>query len=375
MRNFAAQTRTQMKEMQFVALVLMTLLTMKLLVLPRRAASSTSLSRARWLMAGGTALLGVHFLLQYRLGLREMGVTQAVMLNLFLFIPASWLMQMAVIYLQRQGRIWLWDKLLGIIAWVLVIVLLGVAAAIDGQPLLSDTPQLHYAEVAASCCYLAMQGYYTWRQLSNLRAMRSALANYYDLDMNGLLRWMQLSIFILVILALMVPLLIFAPDYILAFFGVTCFAGIFYLVDSFCLYVVSTAPAKVMEAEQSEDESEHDDEGSSQTISDEALLRVESAVAQWTAAGGHLKNGLKLPNAAEEMHIPRYLLSFWLKQSGRHYSEWLTDLRIEEAKRVLLEHPEWSNEAVAQHCGFSDRCYFQKKFKEATGLTPAQFIA
>lgn len=364
-----------MKEMQFVALVLMTLLTMKLLVLPRRAASNSAVSRARWLMAGGTALLGVQFLMQYRLGLREMGVTQAVMLNLFLFIPASWLMQMAVIYLQRQGRIWLGDKLVGIIAWGIVIVLLGVAAAIDGQPFLSDTPQLRIAEVVASFCYLVMQGYYTWRQLSNLRAMRSALANYYDLDMNGLLRWMQLSIFILVILALMVPLLIFAPDYILAFFGVTCFAGIFYLVDSFCLYVVSTAPAKVMEAEQSEDESEHDDEGSSQTISDEALQRVESAVAQWTAAGGHLKNGLKLPNAAEEMHIPRYLLSVWLKQSGRHYSEWLTDLRIEEAKRVLREHPEWSNEAVAQHCGFSDRCYFQKKFKEATGLTPAQFIA
>jgi YesN/AraC family two-component response regulator len=101
---------------------------------------------------------------------------------------------------------------------------------------------------------------------------------------------------------------------------------------------------------------------------------VEKAVAQWTAQGGHLKNGLKLPNAAEEMHIPRYLLSVWLKQSGRHYSEWLTELRIDEAKRVLRDHPEWSNEAVAQHCGFNDRCYFQKKFKEATGLTPAQYI-
>lgn len=363
-----------MKEMQFVALVLMTLLTMKLLVLPRRAASSTSLSRARWLMAGGTALLGVQFLLQYRLGLRDMGVTQAVMLNLFLFIPASWLMQMAVIYLQRQGRIWLGDKLVGIIAWVIVIVLLGVAAAIDGQPFLSDTPQLRIAEVVASFCYLVMQGYYTWRQLSNLRAMRSALANYYDLDTDGLLRWMQFSIFILVILAMMVPLLIFAPDYVLALFGVMCFVGIFYLVDSFCLYVVSSAPQKVMEAEQNEDESELEDQENNYMVSNEALQRVEKAVEQWTASGGHLKNGLKLPNAAEEMHIPRYLLSVWLKQSGHHYSEWLTQLRIDEAKRVLREHPEWSNEAVAQHCGFSDRSYFQKKFKEATGLTPTQFL-
>ena len=82
----------------------------------------------------------------------------------------------------------------------------------------------------------------------------------------------------------------------------------------------------------------------------------------------------QVENAAEEMQIPRYLLSIWLKQSGRHYSEWLAELRIQEAKRTLRDHPEWSNEAVAQHCGFSDRCYFQKVFKEMTGMTPAQFL-
>ena len=53
----------------------------------------------------------------------------------------------------------------------------------------------------------------------------------------------------------------------------------------------------------------------------------------------------------------------------------MTNLRIEEAKRVIREHPEWSNETVAQHCGFADRSYFQKKFKEKTGITPAEFIS
>ena len=360
--------------MQFVALVLMTLLTMKLLVLPRQAASNPSISKSRWLLAGGTALLGVQFLLQYRLGLRALGVTQAVLLNLTLFIPCTYLFALAVLHLQRQEHIWFWDKFVGLLAWVVVLILLGAAAAIDGQPLLSDTSQLRHAELVSSGIYLVMQAYYTWRHLTNLRAMRSALANYYDLDTDGLLRWMQFSIFILVILAMMVPLLIFAPDYVLTLFGVMCFVGIFYLVDSFCLYVVSSAPQKVMEAEQNEDESEREDQENNYMVSNEALQRVEKTVEQWTASGGHLKNGLKLPNAAEEMHIPRYLLSVWLKQSGHHYSEWLTQLRIDEAKRVLREHPEWSNEAVAQHCGFSDRSYFQKKFKEATGLTPTQFL-
>ena len=48
----------------------------------------------------------------------------------------------------------------------------------------------------------------------------------------------------------------------------------------------------------------------------------------------------------------------------------MNDLRIEEAKRIIKAHPEWNNEAVADYCGFSDRTYFQRKFKEQTGMTP-----
>ena len=43
----------------------------------------------------------------------------------------------------------------------------------------------------------------------NLRSMKRALQNYYDRDMEGMLRWMQLSIIILMVMALMAPLLIF----------------------------------------------------------------------------------------------------------------------------------------------------------------------
>jgi len=68
------------------------------------------------------------------------------------------------------------------------------------------------------------------------------------------------------------------------------------------------------------------------------------------------------------------LLAAWLKQTGRRYNDWLADLRINEAKRVLKEHPEWSNEFVAEHCGFNDRSYFQRKFKEKTGLSPAEYL-
>lgn len=359
-----------MREMQFLAIVLMTLLVMKLLLLPRRAVSNPSMSRSRWLLVIATALLGIQFLMQYRLGLRSLDVTKAVMLNLSFFIPCAAIFSLAILYMLRQGRVSLLEKYIGVPVWFFAMALVLIGFKTDILPLL-------WAEIGASIFYAAMQFFYTFLHIRQLRHTRQSLANYYDRDAEGQLTWMQYSIAILGLMALLAPAIIFGHGWFLALFGTFFLASIFYLVDSFCIYAVSAAPARVMEAEQSEEEEIEESReatNSEKSMPDEALLRVERAVAQWTAAGGHLKSGLKLPSAAEEMQIPRYLLSGWLRHTGRHYSEWLADLRIEEAKRTLREHPDWSNEAVAQHCGFNDRCYFQNKFKEMTGMTPAQYI-
>ncbi len=375
--------------MQFAAVVLMSLLTLKLLLLPRKVSANYIVNRSRWLMVGGTALLALQFLLQYILRLRAMGVTQAVMLNLTLFIPASWLMSMALIYLQGWGRIWKLDMWLGGVTWVVVMVIIGYAAYFDGQPLLTATPELRSAEIVGSVCYAIMMGYYVCRHLMNLYAMRRALDNYYDSNMFDMLWWMRLSVILLPFMVLAVPLIIFVHGPIQTVFSISLFMGIFFLEDSFCNYVVSSVPAKMEIAEMSEEE--YADLSSTEETNDEqessapeiiggrilgraALQRMEDAVREWTASGGHLKSGLTMPNAAREMQVPRYLLAAWLKQTGRRYNDWLADLRINEAKRVLKEHPEWSNEFVAEHCGFNDRSYFQRKFKEKTGLSPAEYL-
>lgn len=368
---------------QFSAVVVLTLLVLKLMLLPRKVAVNPVVDTARWLMTTGIILLDVQFLLQYILGLRAMGVTQAVMLNLVLFIPCSWTISLALLYLQRQGRVSRTARWMGGATWAAALVLLGTAAAIDGQPLLSDTPELYKAEVAASLLYLMMQGYYISLHMKSLMAMRRTLQDYYDRDTDDLLRWMKLSIMVLMLMSLMVPLLIFVESKGLAIFAILFFAGIFFLVDSFCGYAVSSAPTKVSDAEENETLEDEErrivDEELTTTDSEaemttDVMLHVEAAVNRWVEAGGYLQSSINMPNAAEAIGIPRYLLSTWLKKNNLTYASWMNSLRIDAAKRMLREHPDWSNEAVAQNCGFSDRSYFQKKFKEATGKTPAEYL-
>ena len=52
-----------------------------------------------------------------------------------------------------------------------------------------------------------------------------------------------------------------------------------------------------------------------------------------------------------------------------------TTLRARTRENSYGEESGWSNEAIADYCGFSDRSYFQKKFKESTGMTPTDYLA
>jgi len=375
--------------MQFTAVVLMLLLTVKLLFLRKWRIKSRQARQARWLMAGGTALMVVHFAIQLKTGLRLQGVTQSVMLNLAMLIPASYLFARAILLLQRRGNLSLADRWTGPAVWTVTIVMLAVAALTDGQPLLSNTPELRIAEKAGAVLYMLMQGYYTWRHSVSLVAMRRALHNYYDRDTDGMLRWMQYSIVGLMLLALLVPVAIFSsgPGMLIVAFAIYFF--LFYLVDSFCFYLTSPAPERMQAAEQNADEVEEEasreqalipssqraeEDNSVAVLSPEVMNEVEQAVEAWKARGGYCQTGLLQPLAAQDIGITRYRLTAWLHQRGLKYTEWIAQLRFEEAKRIIAAHPDWSNDAVAQHCGFTDRTVFQRTFKIIEGITPQKYL-
>ena len=367
--------------MQFTAAVFMTALTMKLLLLHGRQSVSKVAANSRWLMVSGTLTLALHFALQLALGLRQMGVTQAVMLNLAMFIPTTFFFAWAILLLQRRGQLSRTDWLVGPITWIVVLAMLGAAATTDGQPLLSGTPELWHAEIAGAAVYVLMQCYYATREAMNLIAMRRALQDYYDKENHHILTWMKLSIILLMMLSMMVPLVIFGSGKWLLLVSFIIYFAIFYFVDSFCSYLNSSAPARILEAEVNADEVEQEIVGEKDVaptggegghLTDEAMQAIDKAVAAWTARGEHCRTGLLLPLAAAGIGVPKYRLTCWLHQKGLKYTDWIASLRVEEAKRTIKAHPDWQNEAVAEHCGFTERTLL-RTFKKLTGMTPAQY--
>lgn len=366
-----------MKEMQFSAIVMMVMMCSALILLmPERVKRDKVINQSRWLMVGALGLIGVQFLIQYVAELRTMGITQAVLVNLAFFVPASSLMNLTILNLQRQGILTRFERWGWVGVTILVTTALAVAVATDGHPLSQLSERVLWTEIIMSIVYGLMQTYYCILQFRELRRMESVIENYYDRERQGLTQWMKHAVGVNGLLAAFVPLLIFGPNIIITVFSLTFFWGIFMMWFSFVRHFTSNAMYRLREAEESDREEKAEvrsQMAESDGLSPENMKLVGQAVERWLASGAYLKAGITSPMAAGAMNIPRYQLTAWVKASGHtSFTRWITTLRIEEAKRLLAEHNDWSIEAVADKCGFN-RTHFQKVFQEQTGTTPSKY--
>lgn len=82
---------------------------------------------------------------------------------------------------------------------------------------------------------------------------------------------------------------------------------------------------------------------------------------------------LKLGKLAKEIYIsPDYFSRLFKKVAGCTYVEYITKIRIENAK-ILLTNPILSISEVAKKTGYSDPNYFSRVFKKSVGISPGEY--
>lgn len=85
------------------------------------------------------------------------------------------------------------------------------------------------------------------------------------------------------------------------------------------------------------------------------------------------RRDLTLDEVSREVHVsPYYFSKLFKDETGENFVEYLTKLRITQAKRMLLE-PSNSIKQVCLSVGYSDPSYFSRIFKKYAGVTPTEF--
>lgn len=82
---------------------------------------------------------------------------------------------------------------------------------------------------------------------------------------------------------------------------------------------------------------------------------------------------ISLQQLADSFHMNASYISFLIKkETGLTYSQYLTNLRITQAKKLLASSQMTLTE-ISETVGFHDYFYFIKKFKKITGVTPGYY--
>ena len=102
--------------------------------------------------------------------------------------------------------------------------------------------------------------------------------------------------------------------------------------------------------------------------------RIGGAVDRWMQSRGYLKQLATVAEIAGDVGVPADQLSIWVRvHKGNTLLGWRKELRIGEAKRLLLEFPELPVSTIGLMVGIDDKSNFKRQFTETVGLSPREW--
>lgn len=110
------------------------------------------------------------------------------------------------------------------------------------------------------------------------------------------------------------------------------------------------------------------------TIKESEFKKLEAALEVWVQQKQYRVYDKSREEIARELNTTKEVLHhYFLTRKGVDFKTWRTELRIEEAKRLLLKDKNASTNIIAEASGFSDRSNFHRQFVKIVGCSPKQW--
>lgn len=217
------------------------------------------------------------------------------------------------------------------------------------------------------------------------------LENYYDEDESHKIKWVRFcyiismltNIFILVYLCLYWFL-----DYkmaVAALYTVWYLVYMLYLTSNFISFIGShklvldafahrALTGQDIRQRRVERKAARTNESGEESLNDKEAARLERALQKWVDEKNYRKYDMSREEIASQLKTSKeFLHHYFLNRLGVDFKTWRTQLRIEDAKKMLLEDKKISTNLVGEMCGFSDRSNFHRQFVKIVGCSPREW--
>ena len=146
------------------------------------------------------------------------------------------------------------------------------------------------------------------------------------------------------------------------------------VLDAFAHKALSAGELIQKISENKKRKEKKDDDSAQVVISESEIRKLEAALKQWVDKKSFREYDKSREDIARELNTTKEILHhYFISIKKVDFKTWRTELRIEEAKLLLLKDKDASTNIIAEASGFSDRSNFHRQFVKIVGCSPKQW--
>src|SRR5574344_213594 len=336
---------------------------------------SSGYARARKILGVAFYCFAFQIFIQWKFEFRQWNPSVATALNFSCFYLEAFLFGMSFISLLDGKYICRRRVILDLFKYVVLMVFVWTAAIVMNGMMAKIMMWIVAIWFCVDSAHIAIVFFRTYHKVVK------EVDNYYVDDVMAFVRWLYKSTYGIVIFGLSCTIMAFAPIWAIGIYmssGILMFVYIYTSFQNYMMYYgeVSNAieDASAMEKELQEAGGEKGMVDIADSKRTDSILEIGEHLHQWKMKKKYLCSGITIESLAKELNTNRVYLSMIVNREGRHtFREWITSLRMEDAKRMLTDNKNMTIAEVAYKCGFSSDSYFVRVFSVSEGMTPAKW--
>ena len=322
--------------------------------------------RSRWMIVAALIGLAIQYVLQMTFGFRAMHDNLGAVINILLYTPCFSLISIGI-YNIETTRANLRKMILmcsGIYAAIIVVFCVGI--------------NLHHSLYIREGLYLMLTlfcvsvFYCIYMIIQEMIRRKNMLETMAATDLLPYVRYSRASVIILWLAVLAMPVAIFSTT-LLYIVGPAVLLALLFFNLTFIALGSSYIPTEEL-LDKEEEKQRSGEKKPLQQLPEERRNFIQNSLDQWCMDLGYKDCNVNMLTLSRTLCISKNELSLFFDQClHSNFRIWLSEIRLNAAKKMMLEYPDYSNDIISAECGFSCRTHLYRIFKTKEGCSPTEW--
>lgn len=338
---------------------------------------------SRWLLCGSMVVFSIHYFLQMTQGFRAQGADVGAVVNIMFYTPVVFAITLSIINMESTRSVMRRYCLRSAAAYALIVAIF-IFGVFSNKSL--HLGGLLYVMLAL---FMGSMAYFIYASYTEVLKRKKKMLEESAGDLLPHVRYARSSLVLVCVSAAFLPIAILF-DTLLLLIGPLMLLVLIFFVHSFISLGYYITPVENMLEEQEELEEQEKtadqtaygaqldsgDDGQTELSisSSERMKKIEAALEKWCDDRMYKDCNVTIYSLAANLGCKKNELTEYFNLSQHtNFRTWLSDIRFNEAVRMMKERPDFSNDAISTECGFSSHTQIYRIFKQKTGLSPSQW--